>query len=135
MDEFVKRKTMLQFVLDACHECRDSCEEFDGIYADCNQCMLNGIERKLLDVPAADVVARDCYERILAENDVMREQLAKIGKRPGNSMSDIGRIETATVENVGKDEYWGYWYRCSSCGNDNTEGSVYCSNCGRKLVY
>lgn len=37
---------------------------------------------KVYCLPAADVVARDCYDRILAENDTMREQLAQIGKKP-----------------------------------------------------
>ena len=40
-------------------------------------------------VPAADVVARDCYDRILAENDTMRKQLAQIGKKPGDKMDDV----------------------------------------------
>jgi len=47
------------------------------------------IEEKLKSVPAADVVARDCYERILAENDAMREQLASIGKKPRDRMNDV----------------------------------------------
>ena len=40
-------------------------------------------------VPTADVVARDCYDRILAENDTMRKQLAQIGKKPGDKMDDV----------------------------------------------
>lgn len=44
---------------------------------------------KVYCLPAADVVARDCYDRILAENDTMREQLAQIGKKPGDRMDDV----------------------------------------------
>ena len=36
-------------------------------------------------------VARDCFDRILVENDLMREQLASIGKKPGDSMDDVRR--------------------------------------------
>lgn len=40
-------------------------------------------------IPPADVVARDCYGRILAENDNMRKMLAGIGKKPGDKMDDV----------------------------------------------
>lgn len=40
-------------------------------------------------IPPADVVARDCYDRILAENDTMREMLARTGKKCGDSMDDV----------------------------------------------
>lgn len=40
-------------------------------------------------IPSADVVSRDCYDRILAENDAMREMLAQIGKKPGDKMDDV----------------------------------------------
>lgn len=43
------------------------------------------------EVSPADVVARDCYDRILAENDTMRKQLAQIGKKPGDRMDDVRR--------------------------------------------
>ena len=55
MSEYISREAALQFVFDACAECMDACEEFDGIYADCNQCMLEGVKLKLRDLPAADV--------------------------------------------------------------------------------
>ena len=62
--EYIEREAALQFVFDACSECMDACEEFDGIYADCNQCMLEGVKLKLRDLPAADVrpvvLCRDC---------------------------------------------------------------------------
>jgi hypothetical protein len=41
------------------------------------------------EIPAADVVTRDCYERILWENDIMRQQLADIGKAFAEKMDDV----------------------------------------------
>lgn len=82
-------------------------------------------------IPAADVVARECYDRILAENDTMREQLAQIGKKPGDSMDNVRPIikgrwlwdrGTRTCIVCGqmkatdkKDSF------CSCCGADNRE--------------
>ena len=43
-------------------------------------------------IPMSDVVARDCFDRVLAENDVMREQLVTIGKKPGDDMSDVAIV-------------------------------------------
>ena len=51
----ISREAALQFVFDACSECMETCEEFDGIYADCHQCMLESVKLKLRDLPAADV--------------------------------------------------------------------------------
>ena len=47
--------------------------------------------------PAADVVSRDAFNRILAENDDMRTMLAQIGKKPGDSMDDV-RLGVYTVK-------------------------------------
>lgn len=55
MEEYIKRSDALQFVFDACAECMKSCEEFDGIYADCNLCMLEGVKLKLRDMGSSDV--------------------------------------------------------------------------------
>ena len=64
MAEYIEREAALQFVFDACAECMDACEEFDGIYADCNQCMLEGVKLKLRDLHVADVrpvvLCKDC---------------------------------------------------------------------------
>lgn len=82
-------------------------------------------------IPPADVVARDAFNRILAENDTMRKQLAQIGKKPGDSMDDVRPIikgrwlwdrGTRTCIVCGqmkatdkKDSF------CSCCGADNRE--------------
>lgn len=53
--------------------------------------------------PAADVVLRSCFNRILAENDTMREQLAAIGKKPGDSMDDVRRVAGHTEAFTNRD--------------------------------
>lgn len=40
-----------------------------------------------------------------------------------------------TWEDLDMDEYWGKWWRCTSCGSgNNIANSNYCSNCGRKFI-
>ena len=55
MAEYIEYDVALQFVYDACIECMESCEEFDGIYPDCHQCPLEGVKLKLRHTPAAEV--------------------------------------------------------------------------------
>lgn len=50
------------------------------------------IDEAISAVPAADVVTRDAFNRLLAENDDMRAQLSEIGKHPGDSMEDVRRV-------------------------------------------
>ena len=64
MAEYIERETLKILFAGACAECRDSCAEFDGIEADCNQCLLNGVIKDAKSIPAADVrpvvLCRDC---------------------------------------------------------------------------
>ena len=53
--EYIEREAVNKLLKDACDECRDACEEFDGIYADCNQCIMHGVVKGLQKIPAADV--------------------------------------------------------------------------------
>lgn len=55
MAKYIEYYVALQFVYDACTECMESCEEFDGIYPDCHQCPLEGVKLKLRHTHAADV--------------------------------------------------------------------------------
>ena len=55
MPKYIDRAEVESLFSAACAECRDSCEEFDGFYADCNQCLLHGVKEKLATIPAADV--------------------------------------------------------------------------------
>lgn len=54
-------------------------------------------------IQPADVVSRDCYDRVLAENDTMRKMLAQIGKKPGDKMDDVRK--------VARDEIFAKWNR------------------------
>lgn len=76
----------------------------------------------LKQFPAADVVARDCYDRILAENDTMRKQLAQIGKKPGNKMDDVRPVVR------------GKWIRGNERRTGPTKDSYICSVCGEKTL-
>lgn len=84
------------------------------------------------EVPATDVVARDCYDRILAENDTMREMLASIGKKCGDSMADVRQVVKATWKRI---DYkpCGHDYKCSSCGWKNDMETRFCPNCGADM--
>lgn len=83
-------------------------------------------------IPPADVVARDCYDRILAENDTMREMLARIGKKCGDSMDDVRPV----VMGVWKTGH------CTVCGIDvasrldtwtNIQKFQFCPFCGADM--
>lgn len=100
--------------------------EYDKGYQTAIQDIVKGINA----IPAADVVSRDCFNRILAENDTMREQLAAIGKKPGDSMEDVEIVKI------------GHWIEedgvqiCSECGEEHEwldyRASV-CDCCGARM--
>ena len=46
----------------------------------------------LENLPEADVVSRDCYDRILWEKDSMKQQLAEIGKKFGEKMDGVRHV-------------------------------------------
>lgn len=85
--------------------------------APCRSC---GIDDMLDDIdayPPADVVLRSCYDRILAENDTMREQLATIGKKPGDKMDDVRHIVPSEWERPEGVTSRSWVFRCKQCGN------------------
>lgn len=55
MTDYISRKAVTTLFARACGECKEACEEFDGFYADCNQCLLHGVLKAFADLPAADV--------------------------------------------------------------------------------
>lgn len=61
MAEYIERAAALALLKDDREVCADSKEELKYIRAD------------IRSIPAADVVARDCYDRLLAENDELRK--------------------------------------------------------------
>lgn len=62
--EYIEREAATTLFARACGECKEACEEFDGFYADCNQCLLHGVLKEFATLPAADVrhvvFCRDC---------------------------------------------------------------------------
>lgn len=87
-------------------------------------------------IPDADVVARDCYDRILAENDTMREQLAQIGKKPGDTMDDVRPVVKAHW--IYHQDDYGDYYECSHCHDEYVvyEGDMcwkFCPTCGAEM--
>lgn len=104
------------------------------------------VESLVAPIPSSDVVARDCYNRVLKENDVMREQLAKIGKKPGDIMDDVKREKRGKWEEHNYDpEYLICDFSCSECGVYLEEyyfgegqwpgktDHYFCSNCGADM--
>ncbi len=101
-------------------------------HAHANKDFINGFNsyKEWLEcLPVADVVARDCFDKILAENDTMREQLAAIGKKPGDSME--------TVKPVVRGEWkisflyqYAVGYKCSCCDYFQLHRTRFCPNCG-----
>lgn len=95
----------------------------------------NRLDTWLYLVPSADTVDRKCYDQILSENDTMREQLAQIGKKPGDKMNDVRLAPSGkwVIETIFKSGV--YLYRCSHCSKRMyTFGSLppekFCSECG-----
>lgn len=125
-DEYINRKAAIKGLLSLEPVYRRvSPQRFVGGYK------AKEVQAMIQQLPAADVVARDCYDRILAENDMMRNQLAEIGKKVGDNMDDLRPVTkghwlwdrgTRTCSNCGqmkatykKDNF------CSCCGADNRE--------------
>ena len=83
-------------------------------------------------------VARDCFDRVLSENDTMREQLASIGKKVGDSMDDVKKVETAEWIVEMRSNGWADWddYTCPICGKkfEDFYHSNYCPNCGNRMI-
>lgn len=55
MKKYVDFDSLQALFNEACAECRDTCEEYDGFYADCDQCTLHDIIEKAKLIPSADV--------------------------------------------------------------------------------
>ena len=55
MAEYIEREAATTLFARACGECKEACEEFDGFYPDCNQCLLHGVLKEFASIPAADV--------------------------------------------------------------------------------
>jgi hypothetical protein len=135
MADYISRKTAKQILTALLFETaiNNSTDlNASDIYVDIAK---NRLDTWLNLVPSGDVCAKDCYDRILTENDTMREQLAQIGKKPGDKMNDVrlapsGKWILDTIYPSGVS-----LYRCSHCAKKCfTFGSrppeKFCSECG-----
>lgn len=128
MDEYIERKAAIKAVE------KNDCEGY-ATWA-------------IKSAPAADVVTRDCYDRILWENDVMRQQLADIGKAFAEKMDDVvERKYGKWVDDKGNPVPWDEHNKncprhsayCSECGEWLTASDEYpvignfCPNCGADM--
>lgn len=101
-------------------------------------------------IPAADVVARDCFDKILAENDDMRAIIDTYGglENIQSAFVKLHEIETADVRPVrhGRwvvsriDYNWlGVEYpthcKCDQCGREipYLDRDDYCPTCGARM--
>lgn len=128
MDEYVKRADAVQCALDVATDLENDGFIEEGGAAHTVGDWLDGL-------PAADVVARDCYNRVLAENDAMRAQLAQIGKKPGDDMSDVRLVVRGQWQETGdfSDEPI-YWVKCDKCGVSSPDYDYeFCPNCGADM--
>ena len=104
----------------------------DKVHVQIERALCDGLpyHRTIDEIPTADVVARDCYDRILAENDTMREQLAQIGKKTGDKMDDVRPVVRAFW--VGEMDGVGI---CSNCKRlDHIDPlATHCRYCGADM--
>lgn len=61
---------------------------------------------------------------------VIKEQAKKI-----ENLRNSYYIGTVTVtKERERDEYWGYWETCDKCKSSTIEGSIFCPNCGGRII-
>ena len=75
----------------------------------------NRLDTWLNLVPSSDTVDRKCYDQILSENDTMREQLAQIGKKPGDKMDNVRPVVKAHLDIFDADNILDPRMICSNC--------------------
>ena len=129
MEDYISREKALGIVCKHCDQPdnKDLCPyKFTGCH----------LYYDMFEFPAADVVSRDAFNRILEENDTMREQMAAIGKKPGDKMDDVMRVEEANLILIKRGKNPFILFECSGCrkrgwfGDDTPK---YCVNCGAKF--
>ena len=92
-----------------------------------------GARKIIAEFPSADVVLRDCYNAILWENDVMRKQLAEIGKGFGQKMNDVAPVVRGRWKRVDPRSTV-VTFRCSECNYyAHMIATNFCPNCGADM--
>ena len=49
--DLIEKDVIEKAINDACAECKEACIEFDGFFADCDQCILHDVKKALLAAP------------------------------------------------------------------------------------
>ena len=91
------------------------------------------LAQRINAIPSADVVLRDCYNAILWENDVMRKQLAEIGKGFGQKMNDVAPVKRGRWKRVDPRSTV-VTFRCSECNYyAHMNATNFCPQCGAMM--
>ena len=115
--------------------------------APCRACDVDDMINAVEDYPAADVVARDCFNKILAENDDMRAIIDTYGglENIQSAFVKLHEIENADVvpvrhgrwkKSYADNEAFGvrpFFRYCSECHEATVHQYTYCPNCGAKM--
>lgn len=127
MDDFISREAAIEII---CGPCAFKTACYAGVEPRCSYYI------RMAQIPAADVVDRDCYDRILAENDTMREMIAGIGKKPGDKMDDVrpvvrGHWISHTSDLFPADST----IECDQCHEEQPAwiGDNFCPHCGADM--
>lgn len=93
------------------------------------------LDRAAIDaVPNADVVSRGCFDSILWENDIMRKQLAEVGKTMGAKMDDVRPVRSGKWIPVTNGRGGSECNLCHAYAPSFQSGAEYkspfCPNCG-----
>ena len=64
MAEYIEREAATTLFARACGECKEACEEFDGFYPDCNQCLLHGVLKEFASIPPSPMCGADMREEM-----------------------------------------------------------------------
>lgn len=142
MAEYIERDA---FIADQRHLYCEHCDRRKGmkngklkyVYAigeaPCRACDIGDMLDAVEDYPAADVVARDCYDRLLAENDELRKERPV---RHGRWVDAEGNLVPWDEKNENCPLNSAF---CSVCGDWLTASDEYptignyCPNCGAKM--
>lgn len=137
-DDFAKHLADIQYGEAPTGRTGENIDYQNGVYAGFDMAYV-----ALKQFPAADVVTREAFNRILAENDDMREQLAKIGKKPGDKMDDVAKVKRGVWIDTPLDTFRKFESKCSVCGwsgVSNYDGYVdifdfnFCPACGAVMT-
>ena len=54
-EKYVKIDSIEKIFKEACDECLSTCIEFDGFFADCSECIFNGVKENVFKLPVYDI--------------------------------------------------------------------------------